>query len=128
MVEQQKTILVVEDRDASRELLRIILESAGYAVIEAVDGRDALEIAQQTVADLVIMDVYMPFLTGFEALAGLRLLPGYNAVPVVALTASAMTGERERALAAGFAEFLTKPVNLARLRGLIRELLRTETI
>ncbi len=119
----KQTILIAEDRDTSRELLRIVLESSGYRVLEAPDGRRAVEIASETALDLVIMDIYMPFMNGFEALAALRALPGYERTPVIALTASAMAGERECALAKGFAEFLAKPVNLPELRGLVARLL-----
>lgn len=125
-MEKPKTILVAEDRDSSRELLRIVLESCGHVVLEAADGRMAIEIARENPLDLIIMDIYMPFMSGFEALAALRVLPGYASIPVIAFTASAMAGERESALAQGFAEFLAKPVNLPELRSLVARLLAGE--
>lgn len=111
-----KTILVAEDRDASRELIRTVLESCGYRVVEAADGKEALLRAEEVQADLVILDLYMPHANGFEVLSQLRLREGYQRTPVIALTASAMNGDRERALAAGFSDFISKPVNLKALR------------
>src|SRR5689334_9045313 len=110
------TILVAEDRDASRELIRSVLTAWGYEVVEARDGREAVERAFERRADLVILDIYMPHLDGYQVLERLRATDLYARVPVIALTASAMTGDRERALASGFSEFISKPVNLALLR------------
>ena len=118
-----KTILIAEDRDASRELIRTVLAAAGYAVVEARDGREAIERAFQTPADLVILDLYMPHTDGFGVLACLRDDEHYSKVPIVALTASAMAGDREKAFASGFSEYISKPVNLALLRQEVGRLL-----
>jgi two-component system cell cycle response regulator DivK len=118
-----KTILVAEDRDASRELIRTVLLAAGYAVIEARDGREAIQRALETPADLVILDLYMPHTDGFGVLERLREDEHYSKVPIVALTASAMTGDRERAIASGFSEYISKPVNLTMLRQEVGRLL-----
>ena len=120
-----KTILVAEDRDASRELICTVLGAAGYRVIEARDGREAVERATATMADLVLLDLYMPHLDGFAVLEHLRARPEYAGVPVIALTASAMAGDRERAIACGFTEYISKPVNMASLRREIARLLCT---
>jgi CheY-like chemotaxis protein len=117
------TILIAEDRDASRELIRAVLTAGGYDVVEARDGREALECAVRLRADLVILDIHMPHLDGFEVLERLRALDHYARVPVIALTASAMAGDRERAIASGFSEFISKPVNLALLRREVERLL-----
>lgn len=111
-----KTILVAEDRDASRELIRTVLTSAGYAVIEACDGREAIARALETQADLVILDLYMPHTDGFGVLERLRGEERYSGVPIIALTASAMAGDCERALASGFTAYISKPVSMADLR------------
>jgi CheY-like chemotaxis protein len=116
-----KTILVAEDRDASRELLQAVLTTAGYRVLTAVDGRDALATAATHPFDLAIVDLNMPHMDGVGVLQCLKENPQFAAVPVVALTAHAMDGDRERALAMGFSEYITKPVNLSLLR---RELAR----
>lgn len=111
-----KTILVAEDRDASRELIRTVLTAAGYVVIEACDGREAIERGLETLADLVILDLYMPHTDGFGVLQRLRAEKRYTGVPIIALTASAMAGESERAIASGFTAYISKPVSMADLR------------
>lgn len=111
-----KRILVAEDRPGSLELIRTVLESAGYEVIEALDGQEALDKAFDNPVDLILLDLQMPKIDGFGVLAHLRRDSRFRTVPVVALTANAMQGDRERALAAGFSSYLAKPVDLAMLR------------
>ncbi|HEY7098925.1 MAG TPA: response regulator [Terriglobales bacterium] len=111
-----KRILVAEDRPASLELIRIVLESAGYEVVEAVNGEEALEKARGDPVDLILLDLQMPKINGFEVLAELRKNPNFASIPIVALTASAMHGDRERALSAGFSAYIAKPVDLRVLR------------
>jgi CheY-like chemotaxis protein len=118
-----KTILVAEDRDASRELICTVLTAAGYAVVEARDGREAIERALGTQADLVILDLYMPHTDGFGVLQRLRAESRYLGVPIIALTASAMAGDCERAIASGFTAYISKPVGMADLRRAIGGLL-----
>jgi CheY-like chemotaxis protein len=118
-----KTILVAEDRDASRELLCTVLSAAGYSVIQACDGREAIERALQTQADLVILDLYMPHTDGFGVLQRLRAEERYTKTPIIALTASAMAGDSERAIASGFTAYISKPVSMADLRREISGLL-----
>ena len=111
-----KKILIAEDRPSSRELIRTVLEGCGYIVFEAADGRQAVDVARREVPDLLIVDLQMPALDGLGVLAELRRDARFADVPIVALTASAMQGDRERALEAGFTEYITKPVNLRFLR------------
>jgi CheY-like chemotaxis protein len=111
-----KRILVAEDRAASRELITTVLESIGYDVIEAVDGEEALHKAAESPVDLIILDLQMPKLDGFQVISMLRANGRFAETPIVALTASAMQGDRERALTAGFSTYVTKPVDLAFLR------------
>jgi len=118
-----KRILVAEDRPASLELIRTVLDSAGYEVIEAADGQEAVAKACSTPIDLVLLDLQMPKMDGFMVLAELRKDPRFARVPIVALTASAMQGDRERALSAGFSAYVAKPVNLAILRFEIERLI-----
>jgi two-component system, cell cycle response regulator DivK len=118
-----KTILVAEDRETSRELVRTVLSSAGYTVVEAADGQQAIEQASRVQADLVILDLYMPFVDGFGVLEHLRRDEHYRNIPVVALTASAMSGDSERALASGFTAYISKPVKMTELRREIERLL-----
>jgi CheY-like chemotaxis protein len=118
-----KKILVAEDKAGSRELIRTVLEDCGYEVVEARDGREAVDQAERSVPDLVLLDLHMPILDGYAALKHLRLDARFATIPFVALTANAMHGERERALAAGFNVYLTKPVDLVVLRTKLADLL-----
>lgn len=120
-----KTILVAEDRDTGRELLDVVLTASGYRVVLAADGREALDRAAETKADLVILDIHMPHFDGFEVLAKLRADPVYAHIPVIALTASAMAGDRDSVLAAGFSEYISKPVNMSLLRREVARLLES---
>ena len=121
-------VLIADDRAASRELIRTILEADGYDVEEAVDGLDAVLCAEQCQPALIIMDLQMPRLNGFEALRRLRQDRRFSSTPVLALTASAMNGDRERALAAGFTAYVTKPVSLTSLRSELKRLLDTRDL
>lgn len=118
-----KRILIVEDKAVSRELLRTVLEKQGYAVTEAEDGEQALQQARAEVPDLILLDLQIPLRNGYEVVAELRQDPRFAAVPIVAVTASAMQGDRDRALAAGFNGYLTKPLPLTKLREEIQRLL-----
>lgn len=118
-----KRILIADDKATSRELLRTVLERQGYAIIEAADGEEALQKARAETPDLILLDLQMPRRTGYEVLGELRRDPRHAALPIIAITASAMQGDRERALAAGFTSYLTKPVALAQLRAQIQSLL-----
>ncbi|MGC2639850.1 MAG: response regulator [Acidobacteriaceae bacterium] len=117
-------ILVADDRPSSRELLRTVLERAGYDVIEAEDGEAALEQARTHLPDLILLDLQMPRLDGYGVMERLRNDPGYAPPPVLALTASAMRGDREKILAAGFTEYLSKPAGAEALRESVARLLR----
>jgi CheY-like chemotaxis protein len=121
-----KRILIVDDKATSRELLRTILERQGFTVTEAADGEEALQQARAEIPDLILLDLQMPVRNGYEVLSELRQDPRFASLPIIALTASAMQGDRERALAAGFTAYLTKPVTLAHLREEIQRLLQTE--
>jgi len=117
-----KRILVAEDDAAGRELIRELLELEGYDVRMTADGREALEALRQPPApDLVLLDIQMPELDGYEVMRRMRAIPGLATVPVVAFTAYAMAGDRERALAAGFDGYITKPIRVATLREELRK-------
>ncbi len=118
-----KTILIADDKASGRDLVRTVLESCGYIVLEAIDGRQALQRAYQCRPDLIILDLHMPDLDGFGVIAELRQHAEFCRVPIVALTASAMENDRERALSAGFTEYLTKPIRLSGLRSEVERLL-----
>ncbi len=122
-----KRILIVDDKATSRELLRTVLEKQGYAVIEAGDGAEALQKAHADNPHLILLDLQMPVRNGYEVLGELRQDANYATLPIIALTASAMQGDREKALAAGFTGYLTKPVSLAHLRNEIQRVLEPES-
>ncbi|HSU30591.1 MAG TPA: response regulator [Bryobacteraceae bacterium] len=117
-----KRILIAEDRPASLELICTVLESVGYEVVGVADGQEALEKASENSIDLFLLDLQMPKLDGFGVVTQLRKQPNFANTPIVALTASAMNGDRERALAAGFSAYITKPVDIRFLRSEIERL------
>ncbi len=116
-------ILVADDKDTGRELVRTVLESSGYEVFEAHDGIEALNTANRVFPDLIILDLHMPGLDGFGVIKELRGDARFVRVPVLALTASAMEGDKQRALTAGFTGYITKPVSLKTLRNEVQRLL-----
>jgi CheY-like chemotaxis protein len=116
-------ILIVDDKATSRELLRTVLEKQGYVVTEAADGEEALQKVRAESPQLVLLDLQMPVRNGYEVLRELRQDSRFAALPIIAITASAMQGDRDRALAAGFTAYLTKPVTLSRLREEVQRLL-----
>jgi len=118
-----KKILIADDKATSRELLRTVLERQGYAVTEAADGEEALQKALAEPPDLILLDLQMPLRSGYEVLVELRKDPRHAEVPIIAITASAMQGDREKALAAGFTGYMAKPVALVHLREEVRRLL-----
>lgn len=119
----KRRILIADDRPSSRELLRLVLERAGYEVIDAEDGKQAVERARSTPPDLILLDLQMPQLDGYGALAELRHDPRFAQLPILALTASAMRGDREKILAAGFTDYLAKPASPEVLREAVARLL-----
>lgn len=119
-----KRIFIAEDDPASRLMLSEALQAWGYEVTEAVDGEQALEKLSGTAPDLVLMDVQMPRLDGLSAVQQIRSDPDLSQLRVVALTAFAMAGDAEKCLAAGFDDYITKPVNLAELRQKIELIVR----
>lgn len=117
-------ILIADDRPSSRELLRVILERAGYDIIEAQDGEAALAEIRSRQPDLVLLDLQMPKLDGYGVLQAVRQDASLAQLPVVALTASAMRGDRERILEAGFTDYLAKPAGPDLLRDTVARLLQ----
>jgi CheY-like chemotaxis protein len=111
------TILVAEDHLDSRDAMRAILEAFGYRVIEAVNGREAVELALRDQPDLILMDIMMPELDGFEATRELRRHPDTAVTPIIAVTA--MEGAHSLALQAGATDFVRKPVDI---RGLVSKI------
>ena len=113
-------VLVVEDNEKNMKLFRDVLLVSGYRTLEAVTGIQAVELATTHSPDLVLMDIQLPDIGGVDALGRLRADERTAGVPVVALTAQAMEGDRERFLAAGFDGYLSKPVNVADLLATVK--------
>ncbi|MGH8992598.1 MAG: response regulator [Acidimicrobiia bacterium] len=116
-------ILLVEDNEMNRDMLSRRLERRGYEVIVAMDGEEGVARAKAEAPDLVLMDMSLPVLDGWEATRQLKAAPETKSIPIVALTAHAMAGDREKALEAGCDDFDTKPIDLPRLLGKIEGLL-----
>lgn len=103
-------ILIVEDDRNSRELFEYLLRGAGHFVVTAVNGADGLRAAKESIFDLILCDLQMPVRDGYEFLKEIREIPAFFDVPVIAVTAFSMLGDRERVLSAGFNGYFSKPV------------------
>jgi two-component system cell cycle response regulator DivK len=116
-------ILLVEDNEMNRDMLSRRLARKGYEVSIAVDGKQGVEMAQSGAPDLILMDMSLPVLDGWEATRQLKGADATRGIPVIALTAHAMSGDREKALEAGCDDYDTKPIELARLLEKIESML-----
>jgi CheY-like chemotaxis protein len=120
-------VLIAEDNAVNRELLRELLEMRGHEVFEACDGVQALTMIEQVHPDFVILDLGMPNLDGFGAIGKIRSDPATAKLPVLAATAYAMRGDREKVLEAGFDGYISKPINPVTLQEEVDRLMGTET-
>src|SRR6185436_10906298 len=116
-------ILLVEDDLLNREMIGRYLIIQGFEVITAVDGTQAVALAQSQLPDLILMDMGLPILSGWQATAQIKAAPGTRTIPIVALTAYAMAEDRDRAYTVGCDDFETKPVNFLQLKAKIETLL-----
>ena len=105
-------IVVVEDNEKNMKLFRDVLQANGYETLEATTGQQAVDLTIEHTPDLVLMDIQLPDIDGIEALGRLRADERTASIPVLVLTAQAMDGDRERFLAAGFDDYISKPVNI----------------
>lgn len=117
-------ILVVEDNPDNRTLILDLLDSMDYSAIEAVDGQEGVEKAIAEKPDLILMDLSLPRKDGWEATREIKANPAVAAIPVIALTAHAMMGDKERALEAGCDDYISKPIDLMELMRKLQEYLR----
>jgi CheY-like chemotaxis protein len=117
-------ILLVEDNEMNRDMLTRRLERRGFQVVSAVDGRAGIAMGEQEAPDLILMDMSLPDLDGWEATRLLKSSSRTRSIPIIALTAHAMSGDRERAMEAGCDDYDTKPVELSRLLEKIDSLIR----
>ena len=118
-----KRILVVEDHEDNRQILRVLLGSAGYQMIEAHDGETALTTAASERPDLILMDIQLPGLDGYEATRRIKADPALSAIPIIAVTSYALTGDEEKARAAGCSAYVGKPYSPLELLNKLREYL-----
>ena len=114
-------ILIVEDNEKNTKLFRDVLQATGYATLEAATGEDAIELATVHEPALVLMDVHLPGIDGLETLTRLRADGRTASIPVLAVTAQAMRGDRERFLDAGFDGYLSKPIDVMELIQVVEE-------
>jgi two-component system cell cycle response regulator DivK len=114
-------ILIVEDNEKNMKLLRDVLQATGYRTLEATTGRQAVVLATDQIPALVLMDIRLPDMDGVEALRLLRMDERTAAIPVLAVTAEAMKGDRERFNEAGFEAYLSKPVDVDELLARVKE-------
>jgi len=116
-------ILIVEDNEKNRKLVRDVLQHTGYKTLEAETGEDGVRLAQESHPALVLMDIQLPGMNGIEALGRLRADPKTKKIPVIAVTASAMTHDRAKIMSAGFDGYQSKPINVKEFLVAVREML-----
>ena len=119
-----KRILVVEDHEENRQLLRDLLTNFGYELIEAVTGEDGLVMAEMELPDLILMDIQLPGVDGYETTRQIKAKPALRQIPVIAVTSYALSGDDVKAYAAGCDAYVTKPFDPAELLEKIREYLK----
>ena len=120
-------ILVVEDNEKNRKLVRDVLQFKGYKTVEAVTAEEGIQLARAERPDLILMDIQLPGMDGMTALSHLKADPATAGIPVIALTASAMTEDREKILATGFDGYMTKPINVKEFTEVVRQMLDKRT-
>jgi two-component system cell cycle response regulator DivK len=109
---KKSTILYVEDNPDNRSLIRRVLEAEGYAVVEAINAKQALEMLETAPVDLVLMDINMPDMDGYTLTAKIKAIDKFSKTPIVAVTANVMRGDREKSLGAGCDGYIQKPIDI----------------
>jgi two-component system cell cycle response regulator DivK len=107
----KKTILLIEDNAQNSYLTTFLLESQGFAVVSASDGAAGIELAKQTLPDLILLDIQLPMMDGYAVARALRTVESLKLTPIIAVTSYAMVGDREKCLAAGCNGYIEKPIN-----------------
>jgi two-component system cell cycle response regulator DivK len=121
-----KRILIVEDQEDNRAILRDLLSRAGYALIEAADGEEGVKLAQREQPDLILMDIQLPVIDGYEATRRIKGVPELKSIPIIAVTSYALSGDEARARAAGCDGYVTKPFSPRELLAKVRTYLPAE--
>ena len=117
-------ILIVEDNEKNRKLVRDVLQFRGYKTVEAVTAEDGIQLARAEKPDLILMDIQLPGMDGITALGHLRADPATKEIPIIAITASAMTEDRQKMMAAGFDGLQTKPINVKEFLEAVAQILK----
>jgi two-component system cell cycle response regulator DivK len=117
-------VLIVEDNPQNMRLIELLLMGKNYALLKATDGKEALEVVAREHPDLIVMDIQLPEISGLEVTKRLRRMPAFSSTPIIALTAYAMKGDKERFLKAGCSAYLPKPTGTRELPAVIERLLR----
>ena len=118
-----RKILIVEDQEDNRKILRDLLSSAGFEIIEAVTGEEGVVQAEMHLPDLILMDIQLPGMDGYEATRRIKATPGLTKIPIIAVTSYALSGDDAKAMAAGCDAYVTKPFSPRTLLVKIREFL-----
>ncbi len=105
------TVLIIEDNEQNLYLMRFLLEKNGFTVVSARDGQDGIQSACRILPDMILLDIQLPFMDGYDVARALRAQEALRKTPIVAVTSYAMAGDRERALAAGATAYIEKPIN-----------------
>ncbi len=119
-----KQILIIEDQEDNRRIMTDMLHAAGFEVIEAVNGEDGVSMAESHVPDLILMDIQLPRIDGYEATRRIKAKPGLGAIPIIAVTSYALSGDDKKAFEAGCDAYLAKPFSPRELLAKIREFLQ----
>jgi len=119
----ERTILYIEDNEYNRKIVRQLLGRTSYQLVEAVDGESGVALAQQIVPQLILMDVQLPKMSGFDATRALKADPRTSDIPIIVITSFALSGDREKAAVAGADNYLAKPYSPRELLALVRQYL-----
>ena len=119
----KQKILIVEDNPLNMRLIEMVLKAKSYTLLKATDGEEALDIATRERPDLLLMDIRLPKVSGLEVARRLKENPAFSHIPIIALTAHAMKGDREKAIEAGCDSYLSKPINTRELPRLVADML-----
>ena len=119
-----KKILIVEDNPTNMKLITLALKKQGHNILQATDGEEALKTAVNEEPDAIIMDMQLPRISGWEVTRTLRQMPVFSNIPIIAVTAYAMKGDKEKAIESGCDAYLSKPINIQELRMVVVEMLQ----
>ena len=120
----KKCILVVEDQEDNRQILRDLLSSTDYEIVEAENGQEAIDAVAKQKPDLILMDIQLPVMDGYEATRRIKANPDWKSIPIIVVTSYALSGDAEKARAAGCDDYVTKPYSPRQLLAKIREFLK----